>query len=109
MIHLTYNSVPELKPLSQLDRIEVLRAAWRAYGRTTQFRRARWFSVFMICGFGPIAALLVVFWFHGSLLTASWTFVACLIVGYTIAFQVHMHYLRPHIRDYLAQTPRNAA
>jgi hypothetical protein len=109
MIHFTYNSVPELKPLSQSKRIEALRSAGRAFGRTPQFRRVWWFTIFMTFGFAIIAALLFVFSFHGSLTASGWIFTACLIVGYTIAFQLRMHYLRPHIRNYLAQTPNNAA
>jgi hypothetical protein len=109
MIHLTYNSVPELKPLSQSKRIEVLREAGKGFGRTPQFKRVWWFTILMTFGLGIVAALLFVFAFHGSALASGWIFTACLIVGYTVAFQVRMHYLRPHIRDYLAQTPKNAA
>jgi hypothetical protein len=109
IFYLTYNSVPELKVLSPAKRIEVIRAAGRAFGRTPQFWRIWWFTIFISFGSGFGAALLVLFAFHGSSASACGAFTVCLLIGYTIAFHVRMHYLRPHIRDYLSQPPNNAA
>jgi len=76
-------------------------SAGGAFGKTPMFRKVWWLTIFLSFGLGLGIALAILMIFY-SLPIALWGYCCSLLVGYTVAFNVRIHYLRPHIREYLA-------
>jgi hypothetical protein len=98
---------PEYTALSSFEQAKALMGARQAFDRTRQSKLAR-FVLFVALGVIPLTIFTVVSHiFHLDFPAALLLFIGSLVISMFATRNVEMHYLPPHIQNYLDETKRN--
>jgi hypothetical protein len=98
-VYMTSSSIPELRPLSREQRIQVLRAAGAVFGKTPVFRRFR--RLYFLLSALPIAVWIVGYYVFGDGVIGLIPAVVVGLIGYQTWNQFLIEQLRPFIREVL--------